>query len=355
MNKNNKANSDIYRAFDSVVSPDAMTKQKIFNNVLNKKKTSVFRFRNVAIPAAAVVMMGINAGIIYDSVGSVPEYKPEPPKTINNYVEAKTSETIYTDENSTSTGISLPIISPPVSITSVVYSTSVPYSDITTLVTTLKTTSLTIENTTSVSVTETSPETEHLSESQTEVVETVKNKGELLPPVSEELKALYEEAYDIYKDLSMGMSKFTDYDENGDYICEEKDIVIDGIVYTRANPEYFKTLDDINSYFHMYFTDDFIQKINVLSKFIEYEGNIYFMSHTKGGFVGYAGHTYEIISQSDNEINIKATCYIGNSDSTSGMFFETPENISDYKVIERDISFKKENGIWLVDNTELMW
>lgn len=206
---------------------------------------------------------------------------------------------------------------------------------------------------------ETSAETEKevkAEETKAENTDT-QEEGSLLPPVSEDLQNLFNDAYQLYKEFSVGGNMFClDFDENNDYSAE-KDVTIDGNVYSLTSEKYFTTLQDVYDYYHKYFTDDYIKKTDILSKFKEYEGRVYTNTGAKGGIIGYSGHTYEITSQTDDEIDIKAVCYIVNdmANESNKLFFCEPDNPDDYDTIERNIVFKKENGTWLIDNIELMW
>lgn len=371
MKNNDKHNSDIYKAFNSVVSPDNTVKQRIFNNVMNNEKKGNFRLRNTLIPAAAFSILMINAGMIYTSVNSGSEVKnnenPETEKAVlytADVLKNKTSEKICADttppyEKNIISEITTTV---PVSITSPVYSSCSSFitSELPCIPSETHITSEIISEMSIQTIQTTIPSEETLTETSTTntvITENEKISGELLPPVSNELQQLYNNAYEIYKELTLGMNRFTDYDENGNYSCEEKDIIIDGKVYTKASSDYFKTLEDVSVYFHQYFTDRFIQELNILSGFTEYEGNIYFESHAKDGYIGYAGHTYEITAQTDDEINIKVICYIyeNTEEFTGEYFFETPEDLTQFDIVERKIRFNKENNEWRIDHTELMW
>ena len=70
---NNKEKYDIYNAFDSLTVPDEITKQKIFNSIIKKEKKKNIRFRNFAVPAAAVLMAAVNTGLIYNAATANPQ------------------------------------------------------------------------------------------------------------------------------------------------------------------------------------------------------------------------------------------------------------------------------------------
>jgi hypothetical protein len=342
MKNNDKDALEIYNAFNSVVSPNSAVKQRIFSNVMNKEKKKVLSLRSTLIPAAAMVMVIVNVGILYTSVTGNPMLNPQNSPSPSNHsaeIPNKTSEKTYTEPSfSSSEKNSLPVVttSLSVSFSDVDTSVSVP------IVTAVKNTEQTTTPFFSAEITSAFMASEEVT---TETQSTPENSG-LLPPVSIELQNLYADAYEIYKQYTMGLNQYSD-----------ENIVINGEMYTKANPEYFHSIDDVSEYFHKYFTERFIQEIDIISDFTEYNGNIYCKSNAKGGIMGYAGHTYSITETTENEINIEAICYISDNSEEiiQDYFFETPENPENYYTIQRNIRFIKENGEWRVDRTALMW
>lgn len=181
---------------------------------------------------------------------------------------------------------------------------------------------------------------------ETTAAAEIKTEGSLLPPVSSDLQQLYQEAYEVYKAYSMGRSSLFD----------GTTVTINDYPYCRVKDSYFTNMQGVSDYYHKYFTDNFISQLGIMSEFVEQDGYVYATDGSKGGIVGYAGHTYEITNQTDNEIDIKATCYIAMSDEdTSQLFFSVPDDMSKYETMERSIVFKKENGNWRMDKLEIMW
>lgn len=355
---NNKEKYDIYNAFDSLTVPDEITKQKIFNSIIKKEKKKNIRFRNFAVPAAAVLMAAVNTGLIYNAATASPQ--PNISKNDSNiYTEPVIRATADISDTMTTKTSDYIIYSAAsgtaASMENVLYSeTTLPATTIPEIITSSETYIVTTPY-----IPETTPAvTTNAPITETSVPETEKKQGTLLPPVSDDLQNLFSEAYQLYKDYTMSGCAFClDYDENNNYNAEEKDVIIDGMSYSLTSDKYFTTMQDVYDYFHKYFTDDYINKIQCVSWFKEYNGRIYTKNTAKGGIIGYSGHIYDIVSQSDNEIDIKATCYIINdtANMTDSLFFCEPDNPDDYDTIERDIVFRKENGVWLIDNISLMW
>lgn len=354
--KNKKEKYNIYNAFDSINTPDERTKERIFKNVIRKEQKKIFRFRNVAVPAAAALLICVNAGLIYTSLNrsssepessndefaaSVSESETSTAKTSGDIISiSETYQTIAVSgiENT----ISDTILS--TALQSAFETTSVPAADETTAA---QTTSEEYAAESSFPV-----QTEALDETPEQ---TQKPQGELLPPVSSELQNLFSAAYNVYFQYSMGNAMFLDYDES----TEENNIELDGKFYSRTSQKYFTDLQSVKAYFEQYFTDDFIETLDIMSHFTEYNGRVYCETWGKGGLIGYAGHTYDITSQSDSEIDIAVHCYIlldsSNEPDIDNYIYSVPDNLSDYEVLERSIIFRKENGQWRVAHVELMW
>lgn len=357
--KNKKEKYNIYNAFDSINTPDERTKERIFKNVIREEQKKIFRFRNIAVPAAAALLICVNAGLIYTSLSnnssepeissdefaaSVSESGAATAKTSGDII--KTSETYQTIAVSESKNI----------ISDTLLSTALQSA---------------VETSSSAAVSETSAvqTSEAYAEVSTVPVQTepaeetpeqtVKQEGSLLPPVSSELQNLFSAAYNVYFQYSMSNTIFLDYDESGNYNAEENDIEINGKLYSRTSQKYFTDLQGVKAYFEQYFTDDFIEEIGVMSHFTEYNGSVYCETWGKGGILGYAGHTYDITSQSDSEIDIAVHCYVtrdfNNVPDMEDYIYSVPDNPEEYDVIERNLIFRKENGQWKVAYVELMW
>jgi hypothetical protein len=120
MKNNDKDALEIYNAFNSVVSPDSAVKQRIFSNVMNKEKKKVLSLRSTLIPAAAMVMVIVNVGILYTSVTGNPMLNPQNSPSPSNHsaeIPNKTSEKTYTEPSfSSSEKNSLPVVTTSLSV-----------------------------------------------------------------------------------------------------------------------------------------------------------------------------------------------------------------------------------------------
>lgn len=368
--KNKREKDEIYRAFDAISSPDNRTKQRILNSVMNKERKGYPRFVNIAVPAAVFVMISANAAMISTALDKNHNDNDNESSNIFHTTTADNSSTseIYSHETSSflMTSMSAVYTDTTHDFTSV-YTTTVPETTVSLSETSSEseyisaTESYISETQTAINeITTTIPEQTTISETISETPDTsiaTAEEGSLLPPLSPELQSFFNEAYEVYKQYSLGGNyMFLDFDENNDYNYEN-DIEIDGRTYSRTSEKYFTTMQDVYDYFHQYFTDNFINTIYIYSHFVEYDGRVYAELWGKGGNIGYAGHTYQITMQTDNEIDIDVDCYISNDmenfDDT--MIFHAPEDMSKYELLERQIILKKEDGQWRVDKVELMW
>lgn len=365
MKNNDKYRDEFYRAFDAINSPDNRTKQRIFNSVMNKERKINFKMMRVAVPAALLIMISANTVMISNALNR--NHNGETNNSQNTVSETQYSEIsvttvapkelIYSETSADFTGIYTSV--PETSQTTALTLHSDETAQITSTSEKIYVTETSFSDEINVPATEL-PVQEDAEETTPQITDNISSdvtEGELLPPVSLELQSFFSEAYDVYKQVTLGgYTMFIDSDENNDYSAENN-VDIDGRIYSRTSQKYFSTMQDVKDYFRRYFTDDFISLMDIYSHFIEYDDRIYVETGGKGGIIGYAGHIYQITSQTDSEIDIDVDCYVcndmNNFDDT--MIFHTPEDMSKYDTLERQIIFKKVNGEWRVDKVELMW
>lgn len=172
-----------------------------------------------------------------------------------------------------------------------------------------------------------------------------------LPPLSEDLQALYEGAYKIYYQISFGAF---DYDKDTTF---EKD----DLVYYKINDSRFPTYDDFRTYLLQYFTEFFVDN-SILSKdnlmFAKGEdGGLYYLGGGRGSNIFYAGHTFAIDKESEDEIGFKATAYYTNSNEPyeGDYFYTEPENPEDYTTQEFLFVLWKEDAGWRFNTFHLFF
>lgn len=366
MKNNDKYRNEFYRAFDAINSPDNRTKQRIFNSVMNKERKINFKIMRVAVPAALLIMISANTVMISNALNR--NHNGETNNSQNTAMETQYSEIpattvapkelIYSETSADFTGIYTS--APETYETTALILHSDETAKLTSTAEKISTTEADFSDEINVPATELPAQDD--AEEITSQITTEDNsssviEGEFLPPVSPELQSFFSEAYEIYKQVSLGgYTMFTELDENNEY-SDDSSLDIDGRLYRRTSQKYFSTMQDVKDFFRKYFTDDFISTMDIYSNFMEYDGRIYVEIGGKGGFIGYAGHTYQITSQSDNEIDIDVDCYISKDmdNIDDSMILYVPEDMSKYDLIERSIVFKKVNGEWRVDFVELMW
>ena len=172
-----------------------------------------------------------------------------------------------------------------------------------------------------------------------------------LPPLDEELQKLYDEAYKIYYQANMG--KF-DYDEEKIY---EKD----GFEYYRITDSRFKTYDDFRAYLLQYFTESFVDS-NILSpENVMYtkgeDGGLYFLNAPRGTNPFYAGHTFAMDKEGEDEMGFKATAYytIDGTAYEGDHFYEAPADPENYSTQEYLFTLWKENDAWRFNRFHLFF
>ena len=172
-----------------------------------------------------------------------------------------------------------------------------------------------------------------------------------LPPLDEELQKLYDEAYKIYYQANMG--KF-DYDEEKIY---EKD----GFEYYRITDNRFKTYDDFRAYLLQYFTESFVDS-NILSpENVMYtkgeDGGLYFLNAPRGTNPFYAGHTFAMDKEGEDEMGFKATAYytIDGTAYEGDHFYEAPADPENYSTQEYLFTLWKENDVWKFNKFHLFF
>ena len=162
------------------------------------------------------------------------------------------------------------------------------------------------------------------------------------PPLDEELQKLYDEAYKIY--YQANMAKF-DYDEEKIY---EKD----GFEYYRITDSRFKTYDDFRTFLLQYFTEGFVDENILGPDNIMYtkgeDGGLYFLNAARGTNPFYAGHTFAMDKEGEEEMGFKATAYytIDGTVYEGDHFYEAPADPENYSTQEYLFTMWKENDAW---------
>ena len=165
---------------------------------------------------------------------------------------------------------------------------------------------------------------------------------ESLPPLSADLQELYEGAYKIYSQISLGAF---DYDETAAF--EKNDLK-----YYKITDSRFPTYDDFRTYLLQYFTESFVDN-SILSKdnlmFTKGEdGGLYYLGGGRGANIFYAGHIFETEQESEDEICLKATAYYTNSNEAykGNYFYTAPDSPEDYTTQEFLFVLRKEDAGW---------
>lgn len=180
----------------------------------------------------------------------------------------------------------------------------------------------------------------------------VEMEPEALPPVDETVQALYEGATDIYTNISLGQLPV-----DREQVYEVGDYTYYKVTDSRfADYEAFRTY--LAQYFTLSFIDDEILNENNLLLAKGEDGMLYSLGSGRGTNIFYAGHTFEISHETEQEIGLKATAYYTNSatpEEEIEYFYTTPENTEDYTTQTYSFSLLKEDGAWRFDTFHLFY
>lgn len=172
-----------------------------------------------------------------------------------------------------------------------------------------------------------------------------------LPPLDAELQELYANAYKIYNQISFGTF---DYDEA---TTMEKD----GFTYYKITDTRFPTYDDFRTFLLQYFTEQFVDNSILSADNIMFakgeDGGLYYLGGGRGANIFYAGHTFAMDKESDDEIGFKATAYYTNSGTAyeGDYFYEAPEDAENYTTQEYLFVLWKEDAGWRFNTFHLFF
>ena len=172
-----------------------------------------------------------------------------------------------------------------------------------------------------------------------------------LPPLDAELQELYANAYKIYNQISFGTF---DYDEA---TTMEKD----GFTYYKITDTRFPTYDDFRTFLLQYFTEQFVDNSILSADNIMFakgeDGGLYYLGGGRGSNIFYAGHTFTMDKESEDEIGFKATAYYTNSGTAyeGDYFYEAPEDPENYTTQDYLFVLWKEDAGWRFNTFHLFF
>ena len=177
---------------------------------------------------------------------------------------------------------------------------------------------------------------EETAEPETTVTET-----EAVEPLTEdEILAVYEEAADIYADISMLTFP----------VDTEYAIVQDDITYYRMDDERFESYSDFQNYLNQYFTINMVNTDLLKGySFIEgKDGYLYMADAGRGSNLFYAGYVMHEPTIAEDEITVNLTAYYTADDTpyTGEGFTTEPENPEDFRTEEYQFTLLPEDGVW---------
>lgn len=175
-----------------------------------------------------------------------------------------------------------------------------------------------------------------------QTVGTVYTSEDGLPPLNTELKALYQGAENIYRNISLGIMQ-TD---------PSKQFEKDTYVYMKANEAEFNTYEEFKAYLSQYFTADFISN-DILGpdniRFTQDEkGDLYVLDAARGANIFYAGHVFHPVEEGESEMKLTATAYYSNQNEAydDKLFYVPPAVSDDFTAQEFTFTLQKEDDRW---------
>ena len=174
------------------------------------------------------------------------------------------------------------------------------------------------------------------------VAATITVEDASLPPMDAEIQQMYADAYKIYNQIN-----FCKFDFDTEDIFEK-----DGFEYYRVTDNRFKTYDDFRTFLLQYFTEGLVDN-SILSPdnimFAKGEnGGLYCLQAGRGTNPFYAGHTFAMDKESEEEIGFKATAYY-TTDGTpyeGEYFYEAPADAENYSTQDYLFVLWKEEAGW---------
>ncbi len=183
------------------------------------------------------------------------------------------------------------------------------------------------------------------------IADTVQEMEVHLPPVSEELQALYADAYRIF--YQCNLAKF---DVDAEDLYEK-----DGFTYNRVTDSRFKTYDEFRAYLLQYFTESLVDGSilspdNILFAKGE-DGGLYILPAGRGTNIFYTGHTFAMDKEGEDEMGFKATAYYAtNGEPYEGEYsYEAPADPENYTTQEYLFVLWKEEAGWRFNQFHLFF
>ncbi len=183
------------------------------------------------------------------------------------------------------------------------------------------------------------------------VAATITVEDASLPPLDAELQQLYADAYKIYNQISFG--KF-DYDQETTF---EKD----GFEYYKITDSRFKTYDEFRTFLLQYFTEQFVDNSILSPDNIMFakgeDGGLYYLGGGRGTNIFYAGHTFAMDKEGEDEMGFKATAYYTNSGTAyeGDYFYEAPADPENYTTQDFLFVLWNEDGAWKFNTFHLFF
>lgn len=176
-------------------------------------------------------------------------------------------------------------------------------------------------------------------------------EAETLEPLTqEELTQVYEDATEIYTEIST---------VSFDVDTEKSIIKEDSKYYYKIEDERFESYDDFYRYLNQYFTKDLIQNDNLIDEFLFQEGKdgyLYLLAAGRGTNIFYAGYSVGEPVVTEDSITFDVTAYYTADEPYDGeIFTEAPESPIDFETETYTFKLIPEDSAWKFDTFHLFY
>ncbi|WMJ21802.1 DL-endopeptidase inhibitor IseA family protein [Paludicola sp. MB14-C6] len=169
-------------------------------------------------------------------------------------------------------------------------------------------------------------QTEDLSSSKENETELIIPKT----PLSNELNQLFEQGLEVYRWFNISIM--------GD--GQGKPVIKGELTYYPVNNERFPTYESWYQYINSVFSKEMIDHYLSKNYYINIKGQLYGVMADRGGNIFYKSHKYELVSQTENKVELKII----------GIYNEGTGEEDYYK--EYTTIFEKQNGKWIITQFE---
>lgn len=178
------------------------------------------------------------------------------------------------------------------------------------------------------------------------------DKKDGLPPVNDELKQIYEEAFRLECDMNFA-DVGLDTKEDGSFVTRKSG----GDIWHKVKDERFGTYAELEEYYKSLFTEELAEaKLEMYEgAFKDINGVLYTVCAARGSDITYAGHYFTIDSVKEDLVSLTSHIYNADDVVTSNPVYEKQEDESKYTINKVAIEFVKNDDAWKLNKFELFY